>query len=94
MTLRHEAHKVCVVVRAYPTAMFWILGCASLYAASEGNSYALVPLLVVQFVVAVHVVRRMWSPPIVISIKPETGRIIMPTQPRAPRIERHRHVRH
>jgi len=94
MTVRHQAHRACVVVRTYPVTAFFILTCATLAAGIDANLYALVPILAVSLVVTMHVVRRMWSPPIVIAIQPDRGQVILPTQSRAPSIERHRHARH
>lgn len=94
MTFRHEAHKVCVVARAYPESTFWLITCATLAAAINGNLYVLLPLLAAQLLIIGHVVRRMWAPPIVITVRPEAGRVVLPAQPGPPRIERHRHARH
>jgi hypothetical protein len=93
-TAKHEIHKVCLVVRNYPESSFWCFACAMLAAAVEGNLYLLGALLVTQLVMLAHIVRRMWAPPITITIRPEFGRIAIPSQPRAPRVEGHRHARH
>jgi hypothetical protein len=94
MTVRHQAHRACVIIRAYPESSFWLMTCATLAAGLERNLWTLVPLLVIQFVTVLHVVRRMWAPPIVITVHPKSGQIILPPQPKAPEIERHRHARH
>jgi len=94
MTIKHEAHKACIIVRTYPESSFWLMTCAALAAGVAGNYYVLTPLLAAQLLMIGHVVRRMWSPPIVIAVRPETGQVVLPTQSRAPGMERHRHARH
>jgi hypothetical protein len=94
MTARHQAHRVCVIIRAYPESSFWIMACAMLAAGLERNLWVLIPLLVIQFVTVLHVVRRMWAPPIVISVHHRDGQVVLPTQPKAPETERRRHARH
>lgn len=97
MNVRHEAHRVCVIVRAYPTSAFWVLTCVALAAGVDGNVAVLGPLLVLQLTLLLHMSRRMWSPPVLISVgrPPDQPPTLIPPQPGPhPSERRHRHARH
>lgn len=95
MTVRSEAHRVCVITRAYPTTSFWVLMCGTLAAGSDANLFVLGPLLLCQLGLVTHLAHRMWSPPVLISLshmdQPPT---LLPVQ-RRPQSDRrhHRHAR-
>jgi hypothetical protein len=97
-TVRHEAHKVCVVTRAYPRATIFALTVAILDAGIEGNIWVLVVTLTLQLVIIIHVANRMWSPPIVISVSPPDKWKLLDSVPRQQigthdQVRRHRHAR-
>jgi len=95
-TVRHEAHRICVIVRLYPTTGFWLLTCAIVAADLEEAHAALWILLGTQFLLIVHMAREMWSPPVLISLSqadhPATL-IPIPAQP-GPHPSERRHHRH
>lgn len=97
-TVRHEAHRVCIVARAYPRAAIFALTAVTLDAGIEGNNWVLGAALTLQLVVIIHVANRMWSPPIVISVSPPDKWKLLDSVPRQPtgtdeRVRRHRHAR-
>lgn len=68
-TVRHEAHKVCVVARSYPRAAVLLWSAAALAAGVAGMIIVLGVLLLFLLVCLIHVFNRMWSPPILMSIR-------------------------
>lgn len=72
-TVRHEAHKVCIVARTYPRAAVLVWAAATFAAGMAGMIIVLAMLLILLLLSLVHVFNRMWSPPILISIR---GKIV------------------
>lgn len=87
--LRYHAHQVCLITRAYPTATFWLLMCATLAAGIDGNVVVLALLVGAQFCILAHMVRRMWSPQVLIALT----RVPMSTKPDPDSPERRHHRR-
>lgn len=63
MTAVDELHKVCVVVRKYPTTLFWLLSCSAFAAGIAANAIVLAVVLTVMLLTTGHMAHQMWRPP-------------------------------
>lgn len=55
------SHKVCMVFRRYPSAVFWLMTCGAFAAGVVGSLVALGGILLLELAVGLHIVSRTYG---------------------------------